>query len=400
MAVDMDKLQEFLGRFVSDLGATFAAGSVVTGHHLGLYRAMAGHPATAAELAERTGTNSRYVAEWLRGQAAGGYVDYDPATDTYSMTEEQAFALANPDGGVYVPGAFVLALGMLKSEPRITEAFRTGGGMGWHEHDENVFIGCEQFFRPGYIANLIPSWIPALDDVQDKLRAGARVADIGCGLGASTILLAQEYPNSRFTGSDYHDQSIEVARKRAADAGVADRISFEVASAAGFSGAGYDLAATFDCLHDMGDPLAAARHVRQALKPDGTWLVVEPYAADEVAGNSTRWGGSTTTPPRSFACRRAVPARRLRARRPGRRGRHQAGHHRGRIHQVPPGRRDAVQPRLRGSPVGNSHDSFWGRGTASPERICHVERRIRPRTPPFSIYSAPGGLPQDPGRAA
>ena len=285
MAVDMDKLQEFLGRFVSDLGATFAAGSVVTGHHLGLYRALAGHPATAAELAERTGTNSRYVAEWLRGQAAGGYVDYDPATDTYSMTEEQAFALANPDGGVYVPGAFVLALGMLKSEPRITEAFRTGGGMGWHEHDENVFIGCEQFFRPGYIANLIPSWIPALDDVQDKLRAGARVADIGCGLGASTILLAQEYPNSRFTGSDYHDQSIEIARKRAADAGVADRISFEVASAAGFSGAGYDLAATFDCLHDMGDPLAAARHVRQALKPDGSWLVVEPYAADEVAGN-------------------------------------------------------------------------------------------------------------------
>ncbi|MGA9830340.1 MAG: class I SAM-dependent methyltransferase, partial [Trebonia sp.] len=225
MAVDMDKLQEFLGRFVSDLGATFAAGSVVTGHHLGLYRALAGHPATAAELAERTGTNSRYVAEWLRGQAAGGYVDYDPATDTYSMTEEQAFALANPDGGVYVPGAFVLALGMLKSEPRITEAFRTGGGMGWHEHDENVFIGCEQFFRPGYIANLIPCWIPALDDVQDKLRAGARVADIGCGLGASTILLAQEYPNSRFTGSDYHDQSIEIARKRAADAGVADRIS-------------------------------------------------------------------------------------------------------------------------------------------------------------------------------
>jgi len=201
------------------------------------------------------------------------------------MTEEQAFALANPDGGVYVPGAFVLALGTLKSEPRITEAFRTGGGMGWHEHDENVFIGCEQFFRPGYIANLIPSWIPALDDVQDKLRAGAKVADIGCGLGASTILLAQEYPNSRFTGSDYHDQSIEIARKRAADTGVADRINFEVASAAGFSGASYDLAATFDCLHDMGDPLAAARHIRQALKPDGTWLVVEPYASDEVAGN-------------------------------------------------------------------------------------------------------------------
>ena len=238
MAVDMEELQEFLGRFVADLGATFAAGNVVTGHHLGLYRALAAGPARAAELAERTSTNPRYIAEWLRGQAAGGYVEYDPVTDTYSMTEEQAFALANPDGGVYIPGAFVLALGTLKAEPRITEAFRTGAGMGWHEHDQDVFTGCEQFFRPGYIANLIPSWIPALDGVADKLQAGGKVADIGCGLGASTILLAQQYPNTRFTGSDYHDQSIEIARKRAADAGVADRISFEVASAADFSGTG------------------------------------------------------------------------------------------------------------------------------------------------------------------
>jgi len=285
MAVDMDKLHEFLGRFVADLGATFAAGNVVIGHRLGLYQALAAGPARAGELAERTGTSPRYITEWLRGQAAGGYVEYDPATEAYSMTEEQAFALANPDGGVYVPGAFVLALGTLKAESRISEAFRTGAGMGWHEHDEGVFLGCEQFFRPGYIANLIPSWIPALEGVADKLRAGATVADIGCGLGASTILLAQQYPNSRFTGSDYHDQSIEIARKRAADAGVADRVRFEVASAAGFSGTGYDLAATFDCLHDMGDPVAAARHIRQALKPDGIWLVVEPYAADKVAGN-------------------------------------------------------------------------------------------------------------------
>jgi ubiquinone/menaquinone biosynthesis C-methylase UbiE len=285
MAVDMNKLQEFLGRFVTDLGATFAAGSVVTGHHLGLYRALAAGQASAEELAERTGTSSRYVAEWLRGQAAGGYVEYHPQTDTYSMTEEQAFALTDPNGAVYIPGAFLLALGTLRAEPRITQAFRTGAGMGWHEHDPDVFTGCEQFFRPGYIANLIPSWIPALDGVQEKLRAGARVADIGCGLGASSILLAQEYPNSQVTGSDYHDQSIETARKRAADAGIGDRISFEVASAAEFSGTGYDLAATFDCLHDMGDPLTAARHVRQALKPDGTWLVVEPYAADDVAGN-------------------------------------------------------------------------------------------------------------------
>ena len=285
MAINEDKLNEFLGRFIADLGATVAAANVVIGHRLGLYRTLAAEPATADQLASRTQTDPRYIAEWLRGQAAGGYVQYDVATDSYSMTEEQAFALANPDGGVYAPGAFVLALGALRAEPRITEAFRHGTGVGWNEQDQDVFIGCEQFFRPGYIANLVPSWIPALDGVADKLRAGGAVADIGCGLGASTILLAQEYPNSRFTGSDYHQGSIELARKRAGDAGVADRVSFEVASAASFSGDGYDLAATFDCLHDMGDPLGAARHVRQALKPDGTWLVVEPYAADETAGN-------------------------------------------------------------------------------------------------------------------
>ncbi|SRR5579875_236567 len=285
MAINTDKLNEFLGRFVGDLGATFAAGNVVIGHRLGLYKALAEGPARAEELAERTQTSPRYVAEWLRGQAAGGYVEYDPATQAYSMTEEQAFALANPDGGVYAPGAFVLALGTLKAEQRVAEAFRTGAGLGWHEHDEGVFIGCEQFFRPGYIANLVPAWIPALDGVPDKLRAGARVADIGCGLGASTILLAKEYPNSTFTGSDYHDKSIEIARKRAADAGVANRVSFEVASAQTFSGTGYDLTATFDCLHDMGDPVGAARHIRQALAPDGTWLVVEPYATGSVEGN-------------------------------------------------------------------------------------------------------------------
>jgi ubiquinone/menaquinone biosynthesis C-methylase UbiE len=285
MAIDTDKLHEFLGKFVMDLGATTAAGNVVIGHNLGLYKALAAAPASADELAAATQTNPRYVAEWLRGQAAGGYVDYDPAGDKYSMTEEQAFALTDPDGAVYAPGAFLLALGALKATPQITEAFRSGAGFGWHEHDSDVFVGCEQFFRPGYIANLIPAWIPALEGVHGKLQAGATVMDIGCGLGASTILLAQEYPNSRFTGSDYHEGSIELARKRAGDAGVADRVSFEVASASSFSGAGYDLAATFDCLHDMGDPLAAARQVRQALKPDGTWLVVEPAAASDVAGN-------------------------------------------------------------------------------------------------------------------
>jgi SAM-dependent methyltransferase len=201
------------------------------------------------------------------------------------MTEEQAFALTDPDGPVYLPGAFQLALGALRSLPEVSEAFRTGAGYGWHQHDTEVFDGCERFFRPGYLANLIPAWIPALDGVEAKLRAGARVADIGCGHGASTVLLATEYPASTFAGSDYHHGSIEQARKRASDAGVADRVSFEVASAQTFGGTGYDLVATFDCLHDMGDPLGAARHVRDALAPDGTWLIVEPYANDSVAGN-------------------------------------------------------------------------------------------------------------------
>ncbi|HWF79306.1 MAG TPA: class I SAM-dependent methyltransferase [Streptosporangiaceae bacterium] len=285
MAIDMNKLDAFVGRFVGDLGATVAAGNVVIGHRLGLYKALADAPASADELAEATKTDSRYIAEWLRGQAAGGYIEFDPATDSYSMTPEQAFALADPGSAMYMPGAFVLALGALRAEPRIAEAFRTGSGLAWHEQDEDVFAGCEQFFRPGYSANLTSSWIPALDGVQEKLRAGAKVVDIGCGLGASSILLALEYPKSQIFGSDYHDRSIDVARKRAGDAGVGDRATFEVASATSFSGSGYDLAATFDCLHDMGDPLATARHIRQALRQDGTWLVVEPYAGDDAASN-------------------------------------------------------------------------------------------------------------------
>jgi SAM-dependent methyltransferase len=284
-AIDNDKLMEFLNRFVGDLGATMAAGNVVLGHKLGLYRALAEAPATPQQLAERTETAPRYIEEWLHGQAAGGYVQYDAGTDTYALSPEQAFALADPDGVVYAPGAFLLALGSLKAEPRVLEAFRTGSGLGWHEHDADVFEGCEKFFRPGYAANLIPSWIPALDGVEEKLRAGASVADVGCGLGASTVLLASEYPASRFAGSDYHEGSIELARKRAADAGVAERTTFEVASAQTFGGTGYDLVATFDCLHDMGDPVGAARHIRDALAPGGTWMIVEPFAGDTVSDN-------------------------------------------------------------------------------------------------------------------
>ncbi len=285
MAVDQDKLNAFLGQFVGDLGATIATGSVVIGDQLGLYRALATGSASAGELAERTETNTRYVTEWLRGQAAGGYVTYDVDNDTYSLSEEQAFALADPDGPLYLPGAFQLALGILAAVPRVTEAFRTGAGIGWHEHDSNVFVGTERFFRPGYVANLTTEWIPALDGVEQKLRSGARVADLGCGMGASTILMANEYGKSSFVASDYHKESIDGARKRAADAGVTDRVDFEVASAQTFSGTGYDLICTFDCLHDMGDPVGAARHVREAIDSDGTWLVVEPFAGDTVSAN-------------------------------------------------------------------------------------------------------------------
>jgi ubiquinone/menaquinone biosynthesis C-methylase UbiE len=285
MALDEAKLMEFVFSAVGDLGASMAAGNVVVGDKLGLYRGLAQGPAGAAELAERTDTDPRYVEEWLRGQAAGGYVTYDSSTATYSLTEEQAFALTDPDGPIFLPGAFELAVGALKAEPRVVDAFRTGQGIGWHEHDDLVFSGCERFFKPGYLANLVPQWLPALEGVVAKLENGARVADLGCGHGASTLLLASAYPKSAFQGSDYHQGSIDQARKRAAEAGVTDRVTFEVASAQTFEGHGYDLAATFDCLHDMGDPLSAARHIRASLAPDGTWLIVEPAASDNLEDN-------------------------------------------------------------------------------------------------------------------
>jgi SAM-dependent methyltransferase len=280
----MDVFMEFVGKFAGDLGAVVAAGNVVIGDRLGLYRALAADgPATGAELAGRTGTDARYVSEWLAGQAAGGYMEYDG--ERYSLTPEQALALADPNGPVNVAGAYTLALGALAAVPTITEAFRTGNGFGWHEQDADVHIGCEQFFRAGYAAHLVQDWLPALDGVVAKLRAGARVADVGCGLGASTTLMAEAFPASRFTGSDYDEGSIALATKRAADAGVAERVSFETATAQTFSGDGYDLVTTFDCLHDMGDPAGAARHIRQAIAPDGSWLIVEPMAADTVEGN-------------------------------------------------------------------------------------------------------------------
>ena len=285
MAIDEGKLLDFLYKFVGDLGATMAAGNVLVGDRLGLYRALAERPMLSYELAERTGTATRYVDEWLRGQAAGGYVEYDPQTKAYSLTPEQAFALTDPDGAVFAPGAFELALGALRAEQKVTEAFRNGAGVAWHEHDEEVFSGCERFFRPGYAANLITGWLPALDGVEAKLNAGGRVADVGCGHGASTTLMARAYPQASFTGSDYHEESIIQARKRAADAGLAGQVTFDVASAQTFDGGPYDLVTTFDCLHDMGDPVGAARHIREMLAPDGTWMVVEPYAGNCVTDN-------------------------------------------------------------------------------------------------------------------
>jgi 2-polyprenyl-3-methyl-5-hydroxy-6-metoxy-1,4-benzoquinol methylase len=281
--IDHDKLNEFLGRFVGDLGATGTAGAVVIGNRLGLYRALARGAATPEQFAERTGYDHRYLTEWLRGQAAAGYVTYDPATAEFSLTPEQAFCLADPNGPD-LSAAYRAVLGYLRAEPRITEAFRTGEGVGWHEHDDEVFVGCDAFYRPGYVADLVPNWIPALDGVAEKLTRGGRVADVGCGLGSSSVLLGQAYPRSTVVGWDYHAESIELARKKAAEAGVADRVTFQVGTAQTFAGTGYELVATFDCLHDMGDPLGAARRIREALAPDGTWLLVEPNAADTVEG--------------------------------------------------------------------------------------------------------------------
>jgi SAM-dependent methyltransferase len=285
MALDMDKLNVFIGKFVTDLGASVHAGMVVIGERLGLYKALAAEPMTAVELAAATKTDSRYVREWLSSQAAGGYVSYDEKTDKFSLTEEQAFALANEDSPAYIPGAFELALGSLAAVPRITESFRTGAGMGWHEHDDAVFHGCEKFFRPGYAANLVSSWIPALQDVKAKLEAGARVADVGCGKGASTLLMAKAFPKSHFFGFDYHDKSIEAARESARRQGLSDRVTFEKAPAKEYPGKDYDFVAVFDCLHDMGDPAGAAAHVRRSLRPDGTWMIVEPFANDNLKDN-------------------------------------------------------------------------------------------------------------------
>ncbi len=285
-AIDQAKLEAFVGRVLDDLGGMLSTAMALIGDKLGLYKAMAdAGPLTSAELAERSGTAERYVRDWLVNQAAGGYVTYDPATGRYTLPPEQALALTDENSPFFVAGGFQVITGIFRAEPRIAEAFRSGGGLCWGDQDAELFEGTERFFRPGYVGNLVSSWIPALEGVGAKLEAGASVADVGCGHGASTLILAQAYPRSRFYGFDNHAPSIERARDEAAKAGLADRVTFQVADAASFPGEGYALVAFFDCLHDMGDPVAAARRARETLAPDGTLLVVEPMAGERVEDN-------------------------------------------------------------------------------------------------------------------
>jgi len=290
-AVDGDRLMAFVMRTVDEIGATLGTALTVMGDKLGLYRAMAGAgPLTSDDLARRAGIGERYAREWLNAQAAGGVVEYDSATARYVLPPEQAAALTDPESPAYLPGFFQIALGAVLDSPHVTEAVRAGEGVGWGEHTHDVLEGCERFFRPGYNANLVTSWLPALDGVTDTLEAGARVADVGCGHGASTILMAEAFPRSTFVGSDIDAGSIETARARAAEAGVGDRVRFEVAAAQEIGGGGFDLVTTFDCLHDMGDPVGAAARVRRALAPGGTWMIVEPFAGDRVEENLTPVG--------------------------------------------------------------------------------------------------------------
>src|SRR4051794_3711242 len=284
--IDEAKLEAFMGQAVTDMGAIISAPLMVIGEKLGLYKAMAGAGAlTAQEVAERSGAAERYVREWLGNQAAGGYVTYEAESYRYTLPDEHALALADEDSPFYILGVYDSVASLYADEDRILEAFRSGEGMGWHEHDHRLFRGTERFFRPGYKANLVADWIPALEGVREKLERGAKVADVGCGHGASTIIMAEAFPNSEFWGFDYHEASIARAREAAEEAGVAERIEFAVAAAKDYPGEGYDLVCVFDCLHDMGDPVGAAAHVRDTLADDGTWMIVEPFAGDSVADN-------------------------------------------------------------------------------------------------------------------
>jgi SAM-dependent methyltransferase len=283
--VDEARMEQFLGQAVTDMGAAMNAVLVLLGQELGLWPALAGAgPLTIAEIAERSGVTERYVREWASAQAASGYLEYDPAGETFTLPPEQALAFADQDSPVYLLGGYHVISSVFKDRERIAERFRSGAGFGWHEHDPELFHGTEEFFRPGYRTHLVSAWLPALEDVERKLRAGALVADVGCGHGASTLLMARAYPNSTFRGFDYHGPSIERAAHLAQTEGDGN-ITFGVAGAKDFPGRGYDLVCFFDCLHDMGDPVGALAHTREALDDDGTVMLVEPFAADSLAAN-------------------------------------------------------------------------------------------------------------------
>ncbi|MCI4320414.1 MAG: class I SAM-dependent methyltransferase [Thermoplasmata archaeon] len=284
--IDEAKLNAFVGKFLNDLGAVMHGPSILIGEQLGLYKALgaAGH-VTSEALAQKTGTSERYLREWLAGQAASGYVEYDAASHRYWMTPEQKFALTSENNPIYIPGGYYIASSAYKDQRKIAEAIRTGKGFGWGERHVDLFNGTKMFFKPGYLVNLVQAWLPSLDGVVAKLEAGAKVADVGCGLGASTVIMAKQYPKSQFVGYDYHAESIEWARNAAVTDGVSKNADFEVAMAKDFKGKDFDLITFFDCLHDMGDPVGAMKHAHQALKPNGTAMVVEPFAKDTVEQN-------------------------------------------------------------------------------------------------------------------
>jgi SAM-dependent methyltransferase len=286
MQIDEDKLNALLGRMVGEFGALASAPLVILGDRLGLYKAMAGAgPMTVDRFSELTSLRLRYAQEWLNAQAASGFVDYDPGAQSYELSPEAAQVLADDSSPAFMVGGFECLMSMFFDLDKVQKAFRDGTGLAWHEHHPSLFSGTERFFRAGYNANLEPNWIPALDGMSERLQAGARVADVGCGFGASTIAMAQAYAASTFVGYDYHEPSILAARERAAEAGVGERVRFEVAGAKNYPGRDFDLVAFFDCLHDMGDPVGAARHVRETLSPDGMWMIVEPFANDRLEDN-------------------------------------------------------------------------------------------------------------------
>jgi len=285
LSVDQDKLNQFVSKFVGDLGASIHGPSVLIGEQLGLYKALADGPLAPDDLARKTGIAERYAREWLAAQAASGYVNYDAVTGRFWMTPEQKFTLTNEDSPVYIPGAFYVVASLYKDQRKLVDTYRSGKGFGWHEHHNDLFLGTLKFFKPGYIANLVSSWLPSLEGVVSKLQEGATVADVGCGYGASTIIMAKAFPKSKFIGYDYHLESIETARNASITAGVTENTDFEVALAKDYKSKDLDLVTFFDCLHDMGDPAGAALHVHDSLKPDGTWMVVEPAAKETMEEN-------------------------------------------------------------------------------------------------------------------